>query len=260
MTRSRLTPNAPRIRPSDATADPADRRAVPAIEPLETISAADAATTEHADTKRRSEKQKSSMRSFLGRLRGRAEERDARDDAGDQDEYPEGGNWRGGAAPRGGLRLVSDDAAAEGVTPTPDELRDAVLALGDDELIAHDIWFVALGGSSLDHAGMRSFLSHHRSDIRGCFIVNLDCIGAGRLVTLRNEGREETRRADRRMTRLLAGAAADLHVELGQEPYDWTDTDATPAMRSSLRAVTVMGVDEAGLRRSPTRPMTLWRT
>ena len=94
---------------------------------------------------------------------------------------------------------------------------------------------------------MRSFLSHHRSDIRGCFIVNLDCIGAGRLVTLRNEGREETRRADRRMTRLLAGAAADLHVELGQEPYDWTDTDATPAMRSSLRAVTVMGVDEAGL-------------
>ncbi len=240
-------PNAPRIRPSDATADPADRRAVPAIEPLETISAADAATTEHADTKRRSEKQKSSMRSFLGRLRGRAEERDARDDAGDQDEYPEGGNWRGGAAPRGGLRLVSDDAAAEGVTPTPDELRDAVLALGDDELIAHDIWFVALGGSSLDHAGMRSFLSHHRSDIRGCFIVNLDCIGAGRLVTLRNEGREETRRADRRMTRLLAGAAADLHVELGQEPYDWTDTDATPAMRSSLRAVTVMGVDEAGL-------------
>lgn len=240
-------PNAPRIRPSDATADPADRRAVPAIEPLETISAADAATTEHADTKRRSEKQKSSMRSFLGRLRGRAEERDARDDAGDQDEHPEGGNWRGGAAPRGGLRLVSDDAAAEGVTPTPDELRDAVLALGDDELIAHDIWFVALGGSSLDHAGMRSFLSHHRSDIRGCFIVNLDCIGAGRLVTLRNEGREETRRADRRMTRLLAGAAADLHVELGQEPYDWTDTDATPAMRSSLRAVTVMGVDEAGL-------------
>lgn len=166
-----------------------------------------------------------------------------RSDDGDADDGAEdGGSWRGGAATRGGLRLVDDEDA-----PADDELRDAVLKLGDDALIAHDIWFVALGGSALDHAGMRSFLAAHRSEIRGCFVVNLDCVGAGELTVLRNEGLEETRRGDRRITRLLTGAASDLHMELAQAPHDWDDTDATPAMRSSLRSVTVMGLDENGL-------------
>ena len=147
------------------------------------------------------------------------------------------------------LSLVDDDEALDETdeTPTAEDLRDEVLSLRDDALIAHDIWFVALGGSSLDHAGMRAFLANHRSEIRGCFVINLDSIGAGQLVTLKNEGLEETRRADRRISRLLNTAAADLHVELGSEAHDWADTDATPAMRSSLRSVTIMGVEESGL-------------
>lgn len=151
--------------------------------------------------------------------------------------------WRGGAAPRGGLRLVEDDVQA----PTEDELRDAVLSLGDDELNAHDIWFVALGASSLDHAGMRSFLRQHRHDVRGAFVVNLDCVGAGELSILTREGVDVPRRSDRRLGRLLSNAARDLHVEMGQARYDWTSTDAHPAMRSSMRAATIMGIGENGL-------------
>ena len=210
---------------------------------------------------RSDEKPKNIVLSLINRLRGKTDD-EVEADVDDTDS-DEGGNWRGGAAPRSGLRFVEDDepmvAEAEEASetepvetteddvPTEEELRDAILSLGDDELIAHDIWFVALGGSSLDHAGMRSFLANHRPEIRGCFVINLDCVGAGRLVTLKNEGLEGTRRADRRITRLLNGAAADLHVELGQEPHDWGETDATPAMRSSLRALTLMGLDENGL-------------
>lgn len=211
-------------------------------EPLETIGPQDQAAEEEAEAP--GEKPKNIVLSLINRLRGKAAATDEPDDESDGED---GGNWRGGAATRSGLRLVDDESPANEGVPTEEELRDAVLSLGDDELIAHDIWFVALGASSLDHAGMRSFLARHRSEIRGCFVVNLDCIGAGRLVTLKNEGREETRRADRRMTRLLGGAASDLHVELGQETHDWADTDATPAMRSSLRAVTLMGLDDNGL-------------
>ena len=211
-------------------------------EPLETIVPQDQAAEEEAEAP--GEKPKNIVLSLINRLRGKAAATDKPDDESDGED---GGNWRGGAATRSGLRLVDDESPANEGVPTEEELRDAVLSLGDDELIAHDIWFVALGASSLDHAGMRSFLARHRSEIRGCFVVNLDCIGAGRLVTLKNEGREETRRADRRMTRLLGGAASDLHVELGQETHDWADTDATPAMRSSLRAVTLMGLDDNGL-------------
>lgn len=214
----------------------------PQVEPLETIRPQDQAADEEAEAP--GEKPKNIVLSLINRLRGKAAATDETDDESDGED---GSNWRGGAAARSGLRLVGDETPTDEEVPTEEELRDAVLSLGDDELIAHDIWFVALGASALDHAGMRSFLARHRSEVRGCFVVNLDCIGAGRLVTLKNEGREETRRADRRMTRLLGGAASDLHVELGQETHDWADTDATPAMRSSLRAVTLMGLDDNGL-------------
>lgn len=135
----------------------------------------------------------------------------------------------------------------EGAAPSEEELRDAVLSLGDDALVSHDIWFVALGASSLDHAGMRAFLDQHRSDVRGSFVVNLDCVGAGELSVLTHEGLEAPRRADRRLLRLLTNAAGSLHVPLSQKIYDWNATDALPAMRSSMRSVTLMGLGENGL-------------
>jgi hypothetical protein len=131
--------------------------------------------------------------------------------------------------------------------PTEDDLRAAVLHMGDDELVCHDIWFVALGASDLDHAGIRSFLTEHRSAIRGAFLVNLDCVGAGDLSLLTHEGFEPTRRADRRLLRLLSGTASDLNMDLKTQAFDWVDTDASVAMRASVRAVTVMGLGDNGL-------------
>ena len=151
--------------------------------------------------------------------------------------------WRGGAAVRGGLRFVEEDE----VVPSEDEMVEEVLSVGDDALICHDIWFVALGGSSLDHAGMRAFLQQHRQEIRGSFIINLDCVGAGELSVLTHEGIEGTRRADRRLGRILTSVAHDLHAELTQKSFDWTTTDAFPAMKASMRSVTIMGVNELGL-------------
>lgn len=219
------TAQAPVERTGEDPLAPAPAPAQDVPEPISTISAAD---LEEARPKKSG---------ILDRLRGLARRKGSSDaDPADDDA------WRGGAATRSGLRLVDDEDA-----PAEDELRDAVLKLGDDALIAHDIWFVALGGSSLGHAGMRSFLARHRSEVRGCFVVNLDCVGAGALTALKSEGLELTRRGDRRIYRLLSGVAADLHSELALAPHDWADTDATPAMRSSLRGLTLMGLDANGL-------------
>lgn len=149
--------------------------------------------------------------------------------------------WKGGAATREGLRLV------EGEEPTEEELAEAVLSMDDDELLCHDIWCVALGSSDLDHAGMKAFIADHRTDIRGAFLINLDCIGAGQLTLLTNEGLGRTRRADRRIMRLIKNAAADLHIEFAEASHDWGSTDATPAMRRSMRGLTIMGKGENGL-------------
>ncbi|MGN0076191.1 MAG: hypothetical protein ACI38Z_04360 [Parafannyhessea sp.] len=131
--------------------------------------------------------------------------------------------------------------------PTQEDLRQAVLGMSDDELLAHDIYFVALGASAKDHAGMKHFLADHRRDIRGAFLVNLDSIGAGDLVFLTHEGRTNTRRADRRMGRMLLNIAKDLHIPLGRAKHDWGETDATLAMQNSVRAATLMGVGPGGV-------------
>ena len=149
--------------------------------------------------------------------------------------------WKGGAAVSEELRESDADA------PSDDELVEAAESLAIDELLCHDIWFVALGANGLDHAGMKAFIAKHRPQLRGAFVVNLDCVGAGTLSVLSSEGIGNTRRADRRINRLLKGAAADLHVDLVETPFDWSSTDATPAMRASMRAATIMGVNELGL-------------
>lgn len=134
-----------------------------------------------------------------------------------------------------------------GQEPTQEDLRQAILGMSNDELLAHDIYFVALGASNVDHAGIKHFLAEHRGDIRGAFLVNLDSVGAGDLVFLTHEGRTSTRRSDRRMGRMLMSIAKDLHIPLGRAKLDWGETDATLAMQNSVRATTLMGMSPDGV-------------
>ena len=177
----------------------------------------------------------------FGRLKGLFGKKDSSEGSG-----AKRGGWKGGAAPRAGLRVVGDGDAVE--APTEDDLRDEILGLGDDALISHDIWFVALGASDCDHAGMRAFLAQHRKQVRGAFVINLDSVAAGELTLLTHEGLLVTRRADRRMLRIMGSVANDLHIPIEMSKHDWATTDATPAMLSSMRAMTVMGTDVSGKR------------
>ena len=119
--------------------------------------------------------------------------------------------------------------------------------MGDDELRAHDIWFVATGSSSLNHAGASAFVDAHRKDLRGAFVVNLECIGAGDLALLTQEGFGVTRRSDRRFLSLLESVAADLHLGVDKVARPWANTDATMLMRKRMRAVTLMGLGAGDL-------------
>lgn len=161
--------------------------------------------------------------------------------AGAQDYAVDG--YAQGAAPADAYA----GAEVAGQEPTQEDLRQAILGMSNDELLAHDIYFVALGASNVDHAGMKHFLAEHRGDIRGAFLVNLDSVGAGDLVFLTHEGRTNTRRSDRRMGRMLMGIAKDLHIPLGRAKLDWGETDATLAMQNSVRATTLMGMSPDGV-------------
>lgn len=64
---------------------------------------------------------------------------------------------------------------------------------------------------------------------------------------LGHEGIYNKRRADRRLTRMLINVAKDLHIPLEKRNHAWTDTDVTAAMRSSMRSITITGLDENAL-------------
>lgn len=248
-------PNAPKVSSASSyaapqggvvTQDSGQMPVQPVAAKFETISApspeadAEFEALRSADAKRAGD-------GVFGKLKGLFGSSDKDDDS---DKPAKHGGWKGGAAPRAGLRMVDDDFEAGMVEGAPSEadLRKAVLGLGDDDLISHDIWFVALGASDCDHAGMRAFLAEHRKQIRGSFVINLDSVGAGDLTMLSREGLLITRRADRRMLRMMSTIANDLHIPMGKAKYDWSATDATPAMLSSLRAMTIMGTDASGFR------------
>ena len=149
-------------------------------------------------------------------------------------------SWKGGATMRDDLR-DSDDSFANA------DLQDAILELGDEFLDEHDIWFVATGASEQEHSGMKAFIDAHRRDIRGAFLVNLECVGAGDLAVYAREGLSNNRRADRRLVRMVSDIARDLHIGMDTAMCDWDETDAASAMRARVRAVSIVGLDENGL-------------
>lgn len=137
--------------------------------------------------------------------------------------------WKGGAT-------SSDGASAE-------DMLAAVASMGDDELLGHDIWFVATGASDCDGAGMKAFLAAHRDKLRGVFFINLESIGAGRLSVVTVEGEQQLLKGDRRIMNLVNKVCKSFHVDCGAFDMPYAKTDAYAALEASRRALTIAGVD-----------------
>lgn len=149
---------------------------------------------------------------------------------GSWDNFEDDDNgWKGGAT-------SSDGASAE-------DMLSAVASMGDDELLGHDIWFVATGASDCDGAGMKAFLEAHRDKLRGVFFINLESIGAGRLSVVTVEGEQQLLKGDRRIMNLVSKVCKSFHVDCGAFEMPYAKTDAYATLEASRRALTIAGVD-----------------
>lgn len=137
--------------------------------------------------------------------------------------------WKGGAT-------SSDGASSE-------DMLSAVASMGDDELLGHDIWFVATGASDCDGSGMKAFLASHRDKLRGVFFINLESVGAGRLSVVTVEGEQQLLKGDRRIVNLVSKVCKSFHVDCGALEMPYAKTDAYAALEASRRALTIAGVD-----------------
>ena len=137
--------------------------------------------------------------------------------------------WKGGA--------TSSDGASN------EDMLAAVASMGDDELLGHDIWFVATGASDCDGAGMKAFLASHRDKLRGVFFINLESIGAGRISVVTVEGEQQLLKGDRRIMNLVSKVCKAFHVDCGAFEMPYAKSDAYAALEASRRALTIAGVD-----------------
>ena len=218
--------SAPVVPPMPATSD---------VQPLETISAPAASAAKP---------QKRGLRGLFGRKK--KNEQDSMSDwLGVEDDYDakksgrgigswdnfedDDDGWKGGAT-------SSDGASTE-------DMLAAVASMGDDELLGHDIWFVATGASDCDGAGMKAFLAAHRDKLRGVFFINLESIGAGRLSVVTVEGEQQLLKGDRRIMNLVNKVCKSFHVDCGAFEMPYAKTDAYAALEASRRALTIAGVD-----------------
>lgn len=217
-------------KPTFTVIDSSDAVAPAASQQFETIHAVAPVSAVPAKKRRglfgRKKKEETSMSDWLGVDEDFDAKRSGRD-IGSWDNFEGDDGWKGGAAGEG----------------SEDELRQAVTSLGDDELLGHDIWFVATGASENDNAGMEAFLNEHRDKLRGVFIINLKCIGAGQLSMVTTEGERRTLKADRRITGLFSRVSSDFHRPLASVEMPYVDTDAHVAMERSLRAMTLAGIE-----------------
>ena len=180
----------------------------------------------------RKKKQQDSMSEWLG-VDGDFDAKRDGSDIGSWDNFDDDDSgWKGGAA------------GVEGVTE--DELRGAVTSMGDDELLGHDIWFVATGASENGNAGIQAFLNEHRDKLRGVFLINLECVGAGQVAMLATEGERRVFKGDKRIMKLVSRVSSDFHHEYGAVDMPYVTTDAYPAMSMSLRSLTLGGIEGSG--------------
>jgi len=140
--------------------------------------------------------------------------------------------WRGGAS----AYPAMDERGYE-------DVRDDVDARAKRDLLNKEVWFVALGASGVGHTGMEEFLAAHARDLKGALIVNLECVGAGEICYLEEEGQGKSFQSDYRLQTLIRKEARDADGTVEIETLRGHDTDATPALAANVRAITLMGFD-----------------
>jgi len=103
-----------------------------------------------------------------------------------------------------------------------------------------DVWVVGTGSEEAGLFGMVSFLRRRRLDKKTTGFVNLDQLGAGRLLVITKGGMVVPLSADIELTQAAERASAIAGFNLDQQPFRSMSTDACACMIRGYRAVSLM--------------------
>jgi hypothetical protein len=152
---------------------------------------------------------------------------------------------------------ANDNATAAGL----------VLTLAEDlqaEPLAHTrVWLVCSGCEEVKHYGAIDFYRRHRDDLRNPAVVVFEMLGRDGPAWLCKEGTINlfNYHADPGMA-ALARQVAEAHPELGAHPTQVSGghTEMADALRLGIPAITLIGLDEGGVRFGYDGPEIYWHT
>ena len=157
--------------------------------------------------------------------------RQAGADIGSWENFGDDANeWQGGAF---GGDSFEDDAA--------------FIRAASDDLMDKEIWFVALGSSNLNHAGIKALFSRYGEDLRDATFINLECVGAGDLCFIESEGDLLKRKTSETALQIADGVCENLGMDIPFESLKWLTTDAYEATKKGIPALTIMGLNDKNM-------------
>lgn len=171
---------------------------------------------------------------------------DAEDEFGSWDELDSDGfeseaedtEWKGGAAssrkrdPRGEDQMRARSRKARRRSGGP------------RKKLPKEYWFVALGASEEDNAGIKALLERHGEELRGATFINVRAVGTGELACVVQEGSGSAGAdSDQRLLSKVRRAAKATGHEIGMRNFKEFRTDMVPARQEGHRAVTIMGFE-----------------
>jgi hypothetical protein len=122
-----------------------------------------------------------------------------------------------------------------------------------------DVWLVCTGSHEIWMAGAQQFFATHTFDKENTYVLNLECIGSGKLHYLQEEGMLAPYKASASMLNALKNIIAQMdtetesvHPTLKMQPPEPAElfsipTDAHISMTRGFQTLTLMGLDETYL-------------
>jgi hypothetical protein len=100
------------------------------------------------------------------------------------------------------------------------------------------VWFLVTGSEEVGMLGIQDFLENHTHEVGGARFLNVDSVGAGRLLAVSEEGVLRERRSNRFML--------DIAEEVGAEglPFRGFPTDGTALLARRIQALTLLAVGD----------------
>lgn len=142
--------------------------------------------------------------------------------------------WKGGAA-----SSKKQSRSAER------EMRKDTSGMARGKRTPKEVWFLAVGASEQDNAGIKAFLEEHADELKGASFINLRAVGAGQLACLEKEGVGFAgAQSDHRLISAAKRAAKLTNHSLDVRPLKGYGTDALPVLKSRHRAMTLMAFEE----------------